>query len=65
MASHVEMFLDRTDLSKTVDDMERNAVMSCPVPPDFWQLFFLNGSPVLLNEPPFLQKTVENGKNRP
>ena len=39
--------------------------MYYPVPPDFWQPFFLNGSPVLLNEPPFLQKTAENGKNRP
>ena len=45
--------------------MEQNAVMSCPVPPDFWQPFFLNGIPFLLNEAPFLQKTAENGKNRP
>ena len=45
--------------------MERNAVMSCPVPPDFWQPFFLNSSPFLLKEVPFLQKTAENGKNRP
>ena len=45
--------------------MERNAVMSCPVPPDFWLPFFLNGSQFLLNEAPFLQKKAENGKNRP
>ena len=45
--------------------MERNAVMSCPVPPDFSQPFFLNGRPFLLNEGPFLQKTGKNGKNRP
>ena len=38
--------------------MEQNVVMSCPVPPDFWQPFFLNSSP-------FLQKTAENSKNRP
>ena len=35
--------------------MEWNAVMSCPIPPDFWQPFFLN-------EAPFSQKTAENGK---
>ena len=27
-----------------------NAVMPYPVPPDVWQPFFLNGSPLLLNE---------------
>ena len=43
--------------------MEQNAVMSCPVPPDFWQPFFLKSSPLLLDEAPFLQKTAENGKN--
>ena len=32
--------------------MERNAVMSCPVPPDFWQ-------PFLLNEATFLQKRLK------
>ena len=45
--------------------MELNAAMSCPVPPDFWQPFFLNSGPFLLNEAPFLQKTVEKGKYRP
>ena len=59
------MFLDRTDLSKTVDRHGTGRVMSCPVPPDFWQPFFLNGSPFLLNEALFLQKTAEKGKSRP
>ena len=45
--------------------MERKAVMSCPVPSDFWQPFFLNGSTFLLNEALFLQKPAENYKNRP
>ena len=35
-------------------------MLSCPVP--FLQIF---GCPFLLNEAPFLQKTAENGKNRP
>ena len=38
--------------------MERNAIMSCPFSPDFPQPFFLNSTP-------FLQKTAENGKDRP
>ena len=37
--------------------MERDAVMSCPVPPDFSQQF-------LLNEGLFLEKTGKNGEKQ-
>ena len=45
--------------------MEHNVVMSNPDPPDFLQPFSLNGIPFLLNEDLFLEKKVENGKDRP
>ena len=59
------MFLDRTDLSKTVDrhGKERCHVLSRSSR-FFLQPFFLNGSPFLLNEGHFLQETAESCKDR-
>ena len=54
----LEMFLDRTDLSKTVD---RHGTERCHVLSRSSRFLVA----VLLNGSPFLRKTAENGKNRP
>ena len=58
-ALRVEMFLDRTDLSKTVD---RHGTERCHVLSRSSRFL---AAVLVLNEAPFLQKTAENGKNRP
>ena len=61
----LQMFLDRTDMSKTVD---RHGAERCHVlsrSSRFLAAVLFERSPFLLNEAPFLQKTAENGKNRP
>ena len=59
------MFLDRTDLSKTVDKhgMERCHVLSCSS--RFFAPILLERQAVLVEGGPVLAKTGKNGKDRP